>query len=216
MIDFDRARQVMVDNQLRTSNVTDWSVLTRMGAVPRERFVPESRKAIAYIDDIHALGQAGRFMLAPAALAKLLQLAEISRTDSVLDIGAGTGYATAVIAGLAASVIGLESDAALAATARSNLSELGLGNASIVAGDVAALGKAHFDLVLVQGALDTVPAEFLALLEDGGRLVTVVRQGGVAVANVFVKTDGTVAARAEFDLAVPALFAAPRDVAFVF
>ena len=109
MTQFERARATMVDNQLRTSGVTDWRVLAEMATVPRERFVPAERQSVAYIDDIHWLGTRAprRFMMAPATLAKLLQLAEITKDDAVLDVGAATGYSTAVIAGLAASVVGL-------------------------------------------------------------------------------------------------------------
>ena len=217
MTDFGRLRAVMVDNQLRTSGVTDWGVLAQMGAVPRERFVPAERQALAYIDDIHWLGGGReRFMMAPATLAKLLQLAEINDTESVLDVGAGTGYATAVIAGLAASVVGLEADASLAQAANANLTGLGLANASVIAGDVSAVGTRMFDVVFVEGTLDVVPDALLGVVKDGGRLVALVRDGGVSVASVFVKTGSTVTARGEFNATLPALDTTPRAVEFVF
>ena len=218
MVDFGRAREFMVDNQVRTSGVTDWRVLAQMSTVPREVFVPAERRELAYIDAPHRLGQpgSGRFMPPPALLAKLIQLAEITDDDSVLDIGAGTGYATAVIAGLAASVVGLESDAALAAAANANLEQLAIANASVVAGDSAALGKAQFDVILVQGTLEAIPPQFLALLADGGRMVVVLRQSGMSVANVLVRAGKDVTARAEFDAVLPPLFAGRRDEEFVF
>ncbi|WP_137151731.1 protein-L-isoaspartate O-methyltransferase [Devosia sp. FKR38] len=217
MTDFGRLRAVMVDNQLRTSGVTERGVLAQMGAVPRERFVPVERQGLAYIDDIHWLGGGReRFMMAPATLAKLLQLAEITETDSVLDVGAGTGYATAVIAGLAATVVGLEADAALAQAAKDNLAGLGLANASVISGDLDAIGTRMFDLVFVQGTLDIVPNALLGAVKDGGRLVALVRDGGVSVASVFVKTGSTVTARGEFNATLPALDTRPRAVEFVF
>ena len=218
MVDFDRARQVMVDGQLRAGGVTEPRILARMSTLPREMFVPEARRDLAYVDDLHRLGApgSGRFMPAPATLAKLLKLAAILATESVLDIGAGTGYATAVIAGLAASVTGLEQNAALAAQATTNIAALGLANAAIIAGSVEQLGSARFEVILVQGMLDTVPSAVFDALEDGGRLVTLIGTGPIGVATVFVMSGGKVAVRHEFNASLPPLFGARRNEEFVF
>jgi protein-L-isoaspartate(D-aspartate) O-methyltransferase len=218
MTEFERARALMVDNQLRTSGVTEHRLLARMAAIPREAFVAANRRPVAYVDDVQWVGGpvARRFLAPPALLAKLLQLAEITEADSVLDIGAATGYSTAVIAGLAASVVGLEADAALADLARSNLDNLTLTNASIVAGDIVALRGRQFDVIMVQGALDSVPDAFLAALRPGGRLVALVREGGVAVASVFVKTGAAITARGEFNATLPPLSAVRPAEEFVF
>ena len=217
MTQFEQLRARMVDNQLRTSGVTEQSLLAEMAKLPRERFVPPKREAVAYIDDLHWFGDGAgrRFMMPPATLAKLLQLAEITRDDAVLDVGAATGYATAVIAGLARSVVGLEADAGLAAKAAATLAELGLTNVSILAGDISALGSATFDVIFVQGALDQVPDAMFAALNDGGRLIALIRTAGVSVANVFVKTGGTIAARGEFNATLPALEQSRREPDFV-
>jgi len=218
MTQFEQLRARMVDNQLRTSGVTEWALLAEMGKLPRERFVPADRQSVAYIDDIHWLGQGPerRFMMAPATLAKLLQLAELSDDDAVLDIGAGTGYGTAVMAGLAASVTGLEANAELAKIASRNLEELGIDNATIIAGDISWIGRGKFDVIVVQGALDSVPDAMLAALNDGGRLIALIRTGGVAVANVFVKSGKSITARGEFNATLPLLDQAQPDVEFVF
>lgn len=218
MSEFQRARQSMVDNQLRTSAITDWRILTRMAAVPREAFVNDDRRAVAYIDDIQWLGEAGsgRFMPAPATFGKLVQLAEILETDSVLDVGAGLGYSTAVLAGMAASVTGLEPNADLAAIANANLANIGVTNATIIAGDIGRVANSSFDVIIVEGALDEVPAEFLARLSEGGRLVALMRTGVVAVANVFVKNGQGISARAEFNAMLPSFFSATRAEEFVF
>ncbi|KKC39477.1 hypothetical protein WH87_04560 [Devosia epidermidihirudinis] len=218
MSDFERARQSMVDNQLRTSAVTDWRILTRMAAVPREAFVNDARRPVAYIDDVQWLGEpdSKRFMPAPATFAKLVQLAEVLETDSVLDIGAGTGYSAAVLAGLAATVTGIEPDAQLAAVANANLANLGITNAKVVAGDIGLVAKSTFDVIIVEGALDQVPAEFFARLSEGGRLVALIRTGVVAVANVYVKSGEGISARAEFNAMLPSFFSATRVDEFVF
>lgn len=216
MADFESARGSMVDNQLRTSGITDRRILAAMHAVPRELFVAPERQSVAYIDDVQWLGNTGRFISSPATFAKLVQLAEIEPTDTVLDIGPASGYSTAVLARIASSVVGVESDAELAAVASQNFSGLSIANARIVAGNVGQLGKIGFDVIVVEGALDAVPQAFFALLNDGGRLVALIRGSGVAVANVFVKTGQAIAARAEFNATLPPLFAAPSTVEFVF
>lgn len=217
MVDFQRARAHMVESQLRAGGVTNAPILARMRAIPREDFVDPSRRDVAYVDDIQWLGNraAGRFMAAPVTLAKLIKLADITQSDTVLDIGAATGYSTAIIAGLAAAVTGLEQDAALAATAAANLAALGLGNARMVAGDIGQLDGARFDVIIVEGALDSVPAEFLAALHDGGRLVALLRTGAVSVAHLYVKSDRGVTARAEFNAFLPPLAQRPSEE-FVF
>lgn len=218
MVDFDRARQVMVDGQLRAGGVTDERLLAQMSRLPRELFVPEQRRSLAYLDDLHWLGEPGsrRFMPAPATLAKLLKLAEVAADDTVLDLGAGTGYATAILAGLAATVIGLEQDAALAASASANLAALGIDNASVVTGTVDQFGPARFDVIIAQGMLDSIPAAFFDVLKDGGRIVALVRTGPVGLATVFTKSGGHVAARREFNASLPPLFGVLRDEEFIF
>lgn len=218
MVDFARARALMIEKQIRAGGVTDPAIIASMRAVPREDFVAPARRDLAYLDDIQWLGEraSGRFMAAPATLAKLLKLADITATDTVLDIGAGTGYSTAVIAGLAASVTGLESDQGLAATAAANLAALGLANATMVTGDIANLGQRRFDVIVVEGALPSVPNAFMMALNDAGRLVAVIQSGAVAVAHLFVKSQRGVTARSAFSARVPPLLAASPDETFVF
>jgi len=218
MVDFERARAQMVESQLRGGGVTDAAILANMRAIPRENFVALDRRDLAYMDAVQWLGEGTprRFMAAPVTLAKLLALAEISATDTVLDIGAASGYSTAILAGLAASVTGLEPDARLAATATANLAALDIANAEIVAGDIARLGKARFDVIVVEGALDAVPGPVMAALAEGGRLVALIQAGAVCLAHLFVRSGGEVTARPAFNAALPPLFAARPDEDFVF
>jgi protein-L-isoaspartate(D-aspartate) O-methyltransferase len=217
MADFATARLRMVDNQLRTSGVTDHRILTAMGEVPREAFLPADREALAYADVAHALG-GDRFLAAPAPFAKLLQLAEILHTDRVLDVGAGTGYTTAVLSRLGAHVTGLEPDPALADKARANLAAASVANAEVSGGgfDGTGLPLDHFDVIVVEGALEAEPVSLFHLLCEGGRLVALIDAGGPAVAHIFVKSGGEVAGRSEFNTTLPPLAAAPRPETFVF
>jgi protein-L-isoaspartate(D-aspartate) O-methyltransferase len=217
MADFATARRRMVDNQLRTSNITDRRILAAMDEVPRERFVPEGWQALAYADVVHDLGH-GRALASPAPFARLVQLAEVDSTDTVLDVGAGTGYSTAVLARLSASVTGLESEPALAGKARELLAGLGVANADMVEGalDGTGLPRHGYDVIVVEGAVTEAPAALFPLLKDGGRLVALVRRGGPGVAHLYVKSGRDVAARAEFNAALPPLGHAPREDSFVF
>ncbi|MDC9824281.1 protein-L-isoaspartate O-methyltransferase [Devosia sp. ZB163] len=216
-VDFAAARLKMVDNQLRTSNVTDHRVLAAIGEVPRELFVPANRAALAYADVVHHLG-GDRYLAAPAPFAKLLQLAEITEADRILDVGAGTGYSTAVLSQLGSEVTALEPDTALAERAESNLRELGVTNATVAVGPLngSSLLHSHFDVVVVEGEVRSEPTELTYLLRDGGRLVVVIAGNGPGVAHVFVKSGGEVAGRSEFNASLPPLTAPPRLETFVF
>ena len=218
MIDFENARRIMVDNQLRTSNVTDRRILSVMGSVPRERFVPVARQEIAYIDDSHRFGAAAnaRSMLAPAPFAKLVQLAEIGAEDTILDIGSATGYSVAVLAGLGKEVTGLESDPELVAKANANLSALAITNARVIEGDFAKVPKGSYDVILLEGALEEVPQKLFTRLAEGGRLVALIQRGATATAHIYVKSGESVTARATFNSSAPLLDVAGNDNEFVF
>lgn len=209
MTDFVVARKKMVENQLRTSGITDRRLLAVMAQVPREAFVPAGRKDLAYIDETHRLaaGSVPRYLAAPAPFARLVQLAAVGSDDSVLDVGCATGYSTAVLASLAQRVVGLEVDPGLAAAARANLAALDLGNATVVEGALEAGAKAQgpYDVILVEGAVDAVPESLLSQLADGGRLVALQRQGTAAAAHIYVRSGGDVASRTEFNTTLPPL-----------
>jgi len=215
MADLAAARLKMVDNQLRTSNVTDHRLLAAMGDIPREAFLPADRNALAYSDTIHAVG-AGRFLAAPAPFARLVQLAEITHDDSVLDVGAGTGYSTAVLARLGKDVTGLEADPGLVEAARTNLSAVP--NARVVQGNLDGAGLPHaaFDVIILEGAVATEPTGLFGLLREGGRLVALIAAGGPPVAHVFVKSGDEVAGRGEFNATLPPLVSAAHAETFVF
>ena len=137
MIDFARLRQSMVDSQIRANDVTDPRILAAMLELPRERFAPENRRGLAYIDDDlplrdGAAGKPGRYLVEPMVLAKLVQALDIDAEDKVLDVGTATGYSAALLGRLAGRVVALEEDPGLAAAAARNLTELGAGNVTVV------------------------------------------------------------------------------------
>jgi protein-L-isoaspartate(D-aspartate) O-methyltransferase len=220
-MNFDTARANMVDNQIRTTDVTSHSVQAAFLSVPREAFVPEKSKAISYIDsDVEicpaSASKPARFLMQPSPLAKLLQLAAIGKDDVVLDVGCGTGYVSALLSKLAGSVVALEEDEALAAMATANLASYP--NVSVVHGSLEAGSTkgAPYDLIFVNGAVEDVPSALFAQLREGGRLVTVQGYGGSARAKVFVSERGAVSENVFFNASVKPLpgFAKAREFVF--
>lgn len=215
MVDFAAARRAMVDSQIQTSAVFDRRILTAMGAVPRELFVPPHRRDLAYIDDHHWLAD-GRFLAAPAVFARLVQLADIGPTDRVLDVGVASGYSAAVLARLAGYVIGSEENATLADTARDVLTSLGVSNVEIISYAREMLSPAHFHVILLEGAVDRPPQSLLDRLAPGGRLVALLRTGATATATVFTHTPQGVITQSHFNATLPSLSQEAPEVEFVF
>jgi len=215
--DFTQARLAMVNSQVRPSDVTDIRLQDAMAAVPRERFVPMSQMGRAYADTQIAL-PGGRAMLSPRDFAKLAQAAKILPTDVVLDIACGLGYSTAVLARLAETVVGLESDAAMAAKAGDRLAAAGADNAVIVEGPLAEgmPGQGPFNVIFVNGAVAEAPAAWLDQLAEGGRLVVFLRFGEVGRATVFTRSARSIGDRAVFDSAPPFLPGFEPQPGFVF
>jgi protein-L-isoaspartate(D-aspartate) O-methyltransferase len=217
-IDFATARQRMVDNQIRTTDVTAHELLDSLLSVPRENFVPESAKPLAYIDTDIELETAGRFILEPSPLAKLLQAAEVISSDNVLEVGTGTGYVAAVLSSMADKVTALEVDSALAETAKSTLTDGGYDNVSVLTGSLSQGHKASgpFDVIFVNGAIEIEPKSLFDQLAEGGRLIAVIGHGLSAQAFVFQKESGAVSSRKLFNSAIPALPGFERTAEFVF
>ena len=220
MIDYADARTMMVDTQIRTEAVTDYGVIRAMGEVPRERFVPSRAKPFAYTDADIVVKEDGhrRRMMRPATLARLVQAAEIAPTDYVLVIGPATGYSAAVIAGLATSVIALESDEELAGEASTTLMDLGIGNVAVVTGPLEAgyPSEGPYDVIFLDGAVEAVPDALFAQLKEDGRLVAIVGHGRASPAMVFTRTDDDIGSRPVFDAFAPPMPGFAKPKAFVF
>ncbi len=207
MTDFAAARHNMIEGQIRTNKVTDPALLDALAALPREQFVPVERRSAAYVDEDLRLG-GDRYIMEPMVLARLLQTAEPTRTDVALDVGCGTGYATALLARVTATAIGLETETALARTAMETLARLSIDNAIIVEGKLADGYPKHgpYDIILVNGAVDAFPAALLDQLAEGGRLLGVRRPGpGPGAAVLMLKRHGAVAGRTLFEASTPYL-----------
>jgi protein-L-isoaspartate(D-aspartate) O-methyltransferase len=209
MSDDARLRLTMVETQLRPNAVTDTRLLAAMGALPRERFVPDRFRALAYIDEgievFPAIDAApARYLLAPMVLARLIQLAAVEPGDTVLDVGCATGYSTAVLARLGRQVIGLEPEPELAQAARANLRDLGLAGADIVEGSLAegCPKKGPYDVIVLNGGVPGPPEALLAQLKEGGRLAAILSRGGPGTqgrAYSFVKAGGEASGVPHFD-----------------
>lgn len=199
MADFAIQRRTMVDNQIRTVDVTDHGVLTAFLTVGREAFVPPALQDLAYLDRPVDLG-GGRRMMQPAQLAKLVQLARPRAGEKVLVVGGGTGYTAALCAELGATVVMLEEDAGLAATAAAVLA--GTPSIEVVKGPLSAgaPARAPYDLVLFDGAVEEVPQAILDQIAEGGRAVWVQGEGNSAQATVAVRSSGRISERAVFNL----------------
>lgn len=215
MTDFAAARRTMVDSQIRPNDVTRRDLLTVLGSVARENFVPEQRQGEAYLDRPVAL-KPGRALSAPSPFARLVQLADPRSSDRVLLIAAGTGYGAAVLAPLCGTLVAVESDADLAAIARDRLA--GLPNVALVDGPLpaGAAGKGPFDLIVIDGAVEAAPEELFAQIAERGRLVVVEGHGPAGVARHYVRDGAVVSGRTVFNASMPPLSAFARTPAFAF
>ncbi|MFO1236531.1 MAG: protein-L-isoaspartate O-methyltransferase [Alphaproteobacteria bacterium] len=214
---FEAARANMVDGQVRIADVTDPALIAAMREVPRERFVPDGKASLAYMGEAIEVAP-GRELLDPRVFAKLAQLAAIRPSDKVLVVGGATGYAAAVLARLAASVVLLESDAALSASAAATLAALGAANVTVATGPLAAghAAGAPYDAIFLDGAVPARPDGLLAQLKPGGRLVGIVTDSGIGKAHIFQKAPAGVSGRIAFDASAAPLPGFAAVPSFVF
>ncbi|WP_425065882.1 protein-L-isoaspartate O-methyltransferase family protein [Reyranella sp.] len=219
MTDFALARRNMVEGQLRPNRVNDAGLLAALGELPRERFLPEGLRSVAYADDDVPLGN-GRFMMEPMVHARLIQVLQPQNGDKALVVAAGLGYGAAILARLTKSVVAVETDAALAATATKTLQELGVSGVELVTGpaEQGASTSAPYDIVLIEGAVPEVPQAIADQLAEGGRLATVIADpsGALGVAHLFVKQGGVMSGRPLFDAGTPLLPGFARPARFTF
>jgi protein-L-isoaspartate(D-aspartate) O-methyltransferase len=211
-------RKNMVDSQVRPSDVTDRRLIRAMLEVPREMFVPVGQRSVAYMDgDLPVSANGRRVLLAPRTLAKMIQHLAPDANASILDVGPGTGYSTAVLAHIAKRVVALEADAALAEEMQAALAAQKLANAEVFVGAFAdgyrALGP--YDGILVNGKLSEAPASLLNQLKDGGRLIAILDVNGVGKVCEWRRYAMNFDRRSLFDAEAPVLSGFERTAEFV-
>ena len=218
MMDFADARTKMVDSQVRPNDVTNHALINAMLTVPREEFVPSTRREFAYIDEDMALDVEGRYLMEPSAFAKLSQLADVKESDVVLVIGSGSGYGAAVLSTLCGSVVAVEENSVLAAQSERVLSSLGYDNVAVINSKHVdgSVREAPFDVIFIDGSVSHVPENLLAQLNNGGRLVVVRGEGNAAKAELFIRDGESFAHREVFNCAVKAIPGFERKAEFEF
>lgn len=204
--DFQNRRTMMVDTQVRPSDVTKFPIIDALLAVPREEFVPDHLRDAAYVGQDIELG-AGRTLLEPRTFAKMLEAADIQSGDIVLDLGCGLGYSTAVLAHMAEFVVAVEDDEARAEEAQQALSSNGVDNAAVFHGALTegAAKNGPYDLILVEGAVQQVPGALLDQIKEGGRIVAIFAEGALGEVRMGRKIDGRVNWRRVFNAGAPVL-----------
>ncbi|MEN8831926.1 rRNA adenine N-6-methyltransferase family protein [Pacificibacter sp.] len=206
MTDFAKLRTMMVDTQVRPSDVTKFPIIEAMLTVARENFVPTALRDAAYVGEHVALGN-GRVALDPRVLAKMLDALDIQNDELVLDIGVGLGYSSAVIARMAQAVIAVEEDEALATDAATALADAGADNVVVETAALAAGAPQHgpYDVVVLQGAVEDVPAAILGQVKEGGRICAIFLEGPLGIARMGYKLNGDITWRLAFNATAPVL-----------
>ena len=205
---FEALRKAMVDSQIRPNKVIDDRVIAAFMNVPRERFVSKNMQNLAYIDeDIHLSG--GRFIVEAMVMARIIQTLALADTQSVMLIGAGTGYTAALLSSLAASVIAIETRAQMVEKAQQAVAGLDIGNVAVIKARLqdGYASEAPYDAIIIEGAVEHMPQRLLDQLADGGRLAAIWRpdrtQAGEAC--IWHKTGDAVSRTPLFTAQVPVL-----------
>lgn len=215
MTDFAERRRMMVDTQVRPSDVTKYPIIEALLAVAREDFVPDAQREAAYADRNMDLGD-NRTLLEARTLAKILDALDIQGDELVLDVGCGLGYSTAVTARLAQMVIGVEEDETMAADAQTQLSDAGADNAIVHVGALAEGAAEHgpYDVIMVQGGVEDLPQGLLEQLKDGGRIAVIFMTGALGEVQIGHKQGDQISWRFEFNAGAAVMPGFEKKAAF--
>lgn len=206
MADFATRRRMMVDTQVRPSDVTEFPIIESMLTIPREAFVPGEKVEAAYASE-HVELWPGRNLLDARVFAKMLEALDLTNQDLVLDIGAGLGYSSAVIARIAEAVVAVERDEDQVAEAQSLLSDIHADNVILHAGALTEGASAHgpYDAIIIEGGVEVLPAAITDQLKEGGRIVCIFIENALGIVKVGHKLDGDIAWRHAFNGTAPVL-----------
>lgn len=209
MTDFSAARTHMVDSQIHTMGVVNEAVLEAFRTVPREDYVPDEKRGVAYNDEDMPIA-AGRVLMEPVTHARLLQAAVPVANDTVLDVGGATGYSAAILSRIVNNVVCLEQEAAFLAKGEANWRRQGYGNITAQQGAISQgqSGQGSYSLIIVNGTVTEIPQGLLSQLAPGGRLVGIVKGRGDKIGKAILiqkSADGATGERVLFDAAVPYL-----------
>ena len=215
MPDYAERRRMMVDTQVRPSDVTKFPIIDAMLTVPRELFVPDAAREAAYAGEDVPLGR-NRVVLDPRILAKMLDALDFQGDELVLDIGGGLGYSSAVMARLAQAVVLLEEDEALASEAQTTLMDTGADNVIVQPGALAEGAAEHgpYDVIVLQGGVGEMPQAITDQLKDGGRIVSMFMDGALGAVRIGHKADGDITWRFAFNGGAPVLPGFEKQDAF--
>jgi len=216
-MDFARARDVMVESQVRTNDVTDPRVLHAMRTLPRERFAPPQKRTLAYAD-LELEVAPGRTLMRPRDISKLVAALAPTGNERALEIAGATGYGAAVLAACSKEVLSLDPDPNLSITAGAALESAGVKNAKAVSTPTVDgwPDEAPYDIIMLNGAAEIVPEAWLEQLAPGGRLGVIVRQGAAGAARIYTKSGDVAGYRVAFDAAPPIAPGLERKPSFVF
>lgn len=216
MTDFQQRRMMMVDTQVRPNDVTKYPVIAAMLDIPREDFVPDSRRDVAYVGDNVDLGH-GRVLLEPRTLAKMIDTLDVQPTELVLDLGCGYGYAAAVLGRMAQAVVAVEELPDMAAAATERLAAARADNVAVVQAQLTegAAAQGPYDAILVGGGIEELPEAIADQLAEGGRIVALFLEGALGVVRLGRKLDGRIDWRMAFNAAAPLLPGFARRPGFV-
>lgn len=206
MSDFETRRVMMVDTQVRPSDVTKFPIIDAMLSVPRENFVPSERREAAYVDGNIALG-VNRVVLEPRTLAKMLDALDLQNNELALDIGSGYGYSAAIMAHIAQAVVTVEDDETLSADAQTALSDAGADNVIVHNGALEAGVAEHgpYDVITIQGGVEDIPSAITDQLKEGGRIGALFMTGALGEVRIGRKIDGQLNWRLAFNASAPVL-----------
>lgn len=215
MPDFEQRRRLMVDTQIRPSDVTKFPIIDAMLTVPREHFVPGSLREAAYVGETLAIGR-DRVLLEPRSLAKMLDALDIQPSELVLDVGCGLGYSAALIARLAEAVVAVEPMEGLAEEGQGILADAGIDNAVILERALTNGAPKHgpYDVITLQGAVEILPDGLLSQLKEGGRIGCIFADGDLGILKVGTKIDGRISWRFVCNVGAPVLPGFAREAHF--